>query len=187
MSLCQRVLRDQLIREADGYLELVTVFADLWELPPDVRNRLAQRALAVLRRLDKCDQEDAYVFYLRGLALRAMERYEEAIVPLREAADLEPDNIHAYLALGWCYKRIDWLDLAIEALEEAFSIDPRQAIIHYNLACYWSLSGNTNLALAYLASAFEIDASYKELVAKETDFDPIREHPDFQELTSVIV
>jgi len=176
-----------LIREADGYLELVTIFADLWELPSTVRNRLAQRALDALRRLNKRDMEDAYVFYLQGQALRVMERYEDAIEPLREAAELEPDNIHTYLALGWCYKRIGWLDFAIEALEEAFSVDPRQAIIHYNLACYWSLSGNTNLALAYLASAFEIDPGYKELVAKEPDFDPIREHPSFQELTSVIV
>jgi Flp pilus assembly protein TadD len=176
-----------LIREADGYLELVTIFADLWELPSAVRDRLAERALAAVRRLNMHDEENAYVFYLQGQALRAMERYEDAIVPLRKAAELEPDNIHTYLALGWCYKRIGWLDFAIEALEEAFSVDPRQAIIHYNLACYWSLSGNTNLALAYLASALEIDPSYKELVAKEPDFDSIREHPSFQELTSVIV
>lgn len=187
MSLCQRIHRDQLIREADGYLELLTVFADLWELPSTVRNRLAQRALDALKRLSKHDKENAYVFYLQGQALRTMERYEDAIAPLRQAAELEPDNIHTYLALGWCYKRVGWLDFAIEALEEAFSVDPRQAIIHYNLACYWSLSGNMNLALSYLASAFEIDSSYRERVAKETDFDPIREHPSFRELTSVIV
>jgi tetratricopeptide (TPR) repeat protein len=187
VSILERLLQERIIREAEGYLDLATAFADLWELSPAVRDRLAQRALKALGRLDDCVQAEPYVSYLRGQTLRTMERYEDAIKPLREVADLEPENIHAYLALGWCYKRIGNLDLAIESLEDALAVDPKQAIIHYNLACYWSLSGNTNLALAYLASALEIDASYLDLVAKESDFDPIRDHPSFQELTSVIV
>lgn len=187
MSIVQRLLQERIIREAEGHLDLATAFADLWDLSPAVRDRLAQRALKALRRLDDGAQARPYVFYLRGQVLRTMEHYEEAIKPLREAAELEPDNVHAYLALGWCYKRIGNLDMAIEALEDALAVDPRQAIIHYNLACYWSLSGNTNLALAYLASALEIDPTYLDLVGRERDFDPIRDHPSFQELTSVIV
>ena len=173
--------------EAEGYLDLITVFADLWDLSPAIRDRLAERALTALAHLDDADHSRPDVLYLQGQALRLMERYDEAIDPLRQAAEQEPDNIHTYLALGWCYKRIGRLDFAIEALEDAFSVDPRRAIVHYNLACYWSLAGNTNLALAYLASALEIDPDYRELVADEPDFDPIRNHPSFQELTSVIV
>lgn len=187
MSVVQCLLQERIMREAEGYLDLATAFADLWELSPPVRDRLAQRALKALRRLDDSVQASPYVSYLRGQTLRTMERYEEAIKPLRDASDLEPDNVHAYLALGWCYKRIGKLGMAIEALEDALAVDPKQAIIHYNLACYWSLSGNTSLALAYLASALEIDSSYLDLVATEPDFDPIRDHPSFQELTSVIV
>ncbi len=185
--MLERLLRDQVIREAEGYLDLVTAFADLWELTPAVRDRLAQRGLDALRRLDRREQAKPYVLYLQGQTLRTMERYEDAIDPLREATELEPDSIHTYLALGWCYKRIGRLDMAIESLEEALSVEPKEAILHYNLACYWSLAGNANLALAYLGSALEIDSSYRDLVAKEPDFDPIREHPSFQELTSVIV
>jgi len=187
VSIVQRLLQERIIREAEGYLDLATAFADLWELSPAVRDRLAQRALKSLRRLDDRTQTKPYVSYLRGQMLRTMERYEDAIKPLRESADLEPDNVHVYLALAWCYKRIGELDLAIESLEDALAVDPKQAIIHYNLACYWSLAGNANLALAYLASALEIDASYLDLVPGESDFDPIRDHPSFQELTSVIV
>ncbi|MCH5374670.1 MAG: tetratricopeptide repeat protein, partial [Planctomycetes bacterium] len=100
---------------------------------------------------------------------------------------LEPDNIHVWLALGWCYKRIGRLDRAIESLEEALAVDPSGAIIHYNLACYWSLAGNVEVSLAYLTNAFEIDRSFRDLVYDEVDFDPIREHPAFRELTSVVV
>jgi tetratricopeptide (TPR) repeat protein len=79
------------------------------------------------------------------------------------------------------------LDRAIESLEEALTVDPSGAIIHYNLACYWSLAGSVDVALAYLGNAFEIDASFRDLVDGEVDFDPIREHPAFRELTSVAV
>jgi hypothetical protein len=42
-------------------------------------------------------------------------------------------------------------------------------------------------AIRFLEQAFELDPAYRDLVAHEHDFDPIREHPRFQELMSVIV
>ena len=77
--------------------------------------------------------------------------------------------------------------MAIQALEEAITIDPDAAIIHYNLACYWSLAENAKLAVEYLAEAFSIDSNYRDLVGDETDFDPIRQDPEFRALTNVIV
>ena len=58
----------------------------------------------------------------------------------------------------------------------------QEAIVHYNLACYWSLAGDVDRALQYLAQSFDIDPRYRELVADEADFDPIRDLPDFQAL-----
>ena len=111
----------------------------------------------------------------------------EAKVEICHIPPGNPDNFHTWLALGWCNKRIGRLDLAIQSLEEALLVAPDQAIIHYNLACYWSLVNNSKLALRYLTQAFEIDPGFRDLVAGETDFDPIRDHPGFLELTSVIV
>jgi tetratricopeptide (TPR) repeat protein len=168
-------------------LDLATVLQDRLRLTPAIRDRLAQRALAILDRLGRREARRSPALYLRGLALREMERYCEAIEPLKEAAESEPENIHIWLALGWCEKRCGRLDLAIQALEEALAVDSSEAIIHYNLACYWSLAANVKLALDYLSRAFDIDPNYRDLVAAESDFDPIRHHPEFQALTSVIV
>jgi hypothetical protein len=41
--------------------------------------------------------------------------------------------------------------------------------------------------VAYLARSFDLDSNYRDLVGSERDFDPIRNHPDFLALTSVIV
>lgn len=187
MSELKRFRRKQILREAEGYLDLVTACADELPLTNNVRDRLAQRAIDTLMRLDANSQSRVEALYLRGQALRIMERYGQAIEFLGQAAELDHDNIHVWLALGWCHKRTGRLDKAIESLEEALQVDEQQAIVHYNLACYWSLAKNVKWAIEYLERAFELDPSYRDLVPHEHDFDPIRGHPRFQELLSVIV
>jgi tetratricopeptide (TPR) repeat protein len=179
--------RQQALSEAEGYLDLVSGLGDS-EAEAAVRDRLAQRALDVLAELSReSSWRRGQVLYLRGQALRVMRRYREAIEPLVESTKVDSDNLHVWLALGWCYKRMSRLDLAIQALEEALSVEPDEAIVHYNLACYWSLANNPLLAVAYLSRAFDLDSNYRDLVGTERDFDPIRNHPDFLALTSVIV
>lgn len=187
MAEYDRVHRQQVLREAEGYVELASVGGSMYSVAKDARDRLAQRALSVLEGTRFSGRSLAQAMYLRGQALRVMERWREALEPLGKAAELDPRNLHVWLAMGWCHKRTGRLDLAIQALEEALSLESSEAIIHYNLACYWSLAGNRKLALAYLAQALEIDPNYRDLIAAEPDFDPIRSDPDFRALASVIV
>src|SRR5437773_1688815 len=119
MSDPNRIRRQQLIRQAEGYLELITLYGERWTCAAPVRDTLASRA--------------------------------------------------------------------IETLERALEAEPEMAIVHYNLACYWSLAGNARHAVSFLAQAFELQPEYREHVLKEHDFDPIRNHPYFQALTTVIV
>lgn len=164
----------QILKEAEGYLEL----------------NLPEQALATLERAGDGGTFRGHVLYLRGEALRALERYPESLEALREAAELSPSNVHIWLALGWCYKRDGRLDLAIDALERAQETDPAPptaALLLYNLACYWSLSRRKDRALTSLAHAFAIDAHYRDLVGSEPDFDPLRSDPDFRDLVSMIV
>ncbi len=171
MSSFDRVRRQQLISQAEGYLEL----------------GMARHALDVLSRCGDGPAAPFQVLYLRGESLRALGRFREAIEPLSKAAITKPDNIHVWLALGWCHKRTGRIDLAIESLEEALAIDPDDALVHYNLACYWALAGNRRQALSYLSRAFGLNEEYRSLVANEPDFDPIRSDPAFQSLMRVVV
>lgn len=187
ISTYHRVRRQQMLREAEGYLDLLMVFSDQWPLQPAVRDRLGERVLATLDQIDQDHGRRAHMLYLRGQALRAMQRYSEAVVPLKESAEHDPDNLNVWLALGWCYKRSGRLDLAIQSLEDAMNVDHSQGIIYYNLACYWALAKNVKLSVAYLGKAFDIDPNFRDLVPAERDFDLIRNHRDFQILNSVIV
>jgi tetratricopeptide (TPR) repeat protein len=177
----------QALREAEGYLELANGLTEQWPVSAAPRDRLVQRALDTLAPLPATGGHYAHILYLTGLAYRTMHRFAEAVPHLKAAAELDPENIAVWLALGWCYKRTDHLPDAIHSLESALEADRQKAIVHYNLACYWSLAGNADRAIQYLAQSFEIDPNYRELVATETDFDPIRNLPGFQDLLGVIV
>jgi tetratricopeptide (TPR) repeat protein len=190
VSEAKRIRSQQKLREARGYLELTGLCDEFAPLSSACRDALARRVLAAVGELERTRQSRAIIKdikFLTGMALRAMERHREAVDALEAAAELDAENVEIWLALGWCHKRTGRLDLAIESLQEALSIDPDQAIIYYNLACYWSLAMNTKLALEFLARSFELDESFRQLVNREPDFDPIRSDPAFLELTSVVV
>ncbi len=179
--------RQQLLREAEGYLDLILALSDRWPPLKANRVRVAQRALDILESLEDYRWRKAEVAFLKGLALKSMDRFAEAVLPLQQAARLEPDNYRILLALAWCQKRSGRLDLAIRSLERGLAIDGEQPILHYNLACYWSLAARPARALRYLAQALDMQPDFRQWIADERDFDPIRDNADFQALTSVKV
>jgi len=166
MTARNRIRRSKLQREAEGYLEL----------------GLAQQALNTIARIGDTTAWDAKTLYIWGEALRTLERHEEALGPLCRAAEASPENIHVHLALGWCYKRTGQIHLAINALEKALAAEPDESLLRYNLACYCSLSGQKHRALRFLAQVLAAAPGYRDLIDEETDFDPIRQDPDFQAL-----
>ena len=100
-----------------------------------------------LARLAKAQSLGSHALYLRGKALADLGRYAEALVPLGEVVDADPENIHVRLIQGWCHKRIGRIDLAVRDLETALRSHPDDALLHYNLACYQSLARNKRRAL----------------------------------------
>ena len=62
----------------------------------------------------------------------------------------------------------------------ALLVEPEEPLLRYNLACYLSLAGRKRRALRYLSQALAIDPAYRELAEAESDFDPLRNDPEFQ-------
>ena len=166
-----RIQLRRTIEEAEGYIEL----------------GMNEHALRSLQRRGALVHGNGRACYLMGETLREMARYEEALLPLQRSADLIPDDIHVLMALAWCYKRTGQLAKAIESLERAVTIDASEGILHYNLACYWSLARNRTLGTAVPLCALELDTNFRDMIADEADFNPLRHDPEFIALTSVIV
>ena len=187
MLSVERVQRKKLIREAEGYLDLILVFDDRWSLGQENRDVLAQRAINCLNQIKTPQGHKPHILFLKGQAARTAGRYQEAINYLQQSSRLDPENIHTFLALGWCYKRVDRMDLAIESMETAVAIDNESAIAHYNLACYWALAEQVKMAVVHLSYAISLDEDYRLLIDEESDFDAIRDDGDFLELMHVVV
>lgn len=175
-----------LLREIEGYLELIMVLSDRFPLDSSTRDPIALRVIEALDQLPEENQLDTECLYYRGEALRAMQQYEEALTCLERATHQHPEQVHTWLAIGWCEKRCNRIDQAIAAMEQALNVDPDDTLVQYNLACYWSLAGDLDNALDYLSLASASDKHYLTLVDEESDFDAIRGEPRFHELVRIL-
>lgn len=68
---------------------------------------------------------------------------------------------------------------AVEEFERLHAETPGDAAVLYNLACAESLSGKRQEALGHLKRSIELDPDFRELAEKDSDFDAIRDDPDF--------
>lgn len=123
---------------------------------------------------------------LRGSILRERDDFKGAIPFFEAALQLRPGDLLATLGIGWCQKRVGRVDLAAQAYVDALKVNTNEAVLHYNLACYLSLLGRADEAVESLRRAFRIDADYRQLLAGEADFDPIRSHAAFLALQAEV-
>jgi len=183
MSSKIRKTNRKLFREAEGFLELATLFDDRFPLEQNQKTVLATRCVDTLNQIRQAGTRQARVLYLKGQALRLAEDHDRALEALEQACEMDSSNIHIFLAMAWCFKRKNQVGLAVEAMQRALAIDRSSGIVHYNMACYLSLLQQSEMALVHLSKAIEIDSSFRELAIDEPDFDPIRNDPGFREKT----
>lgn len=101
---------------------------------------------------------------------------------VQKVISINPNDAEAYNDLGFAYAVQGNHNLAIESLQKAISIDPEYAKAHYNLALIFSLQKEIELFIQYLRKAIDLDRRFAELVKTDSNFDSIREVPEFQKL-----
>lgn len=144
-----------------------------------------QHALEALDEIDEAEASHFSVHLQRGMILREMKDYRAALESFDRAATEQPDDLSLLLAMAWCYKRSDQLPKAIQAMEQAHEAAPQEPIVLYNLACYWTLAGNKAQALSWLGRALRMNKSLRDLIPEESDFDSLRNDPDFENLLNI--
>ena len=60
--------------------------------------------------------------------------------------------------------------------------NPDQAYLYYNVACCESLAGRTVDAIEHLRHAIDMWEGCRDMATQDSDFDPIRDEPVFEEL-----
>jgi tetratricopeptide (TPR) repeat protein len=75
------------------------------------------KVFAELAAAEKIAPTDPDVFYLRGKALAAMQRFREAVTALKRATELRPIEPNAYYQLGLAYQKMGEAELARQTME----------------------------------------------------------------------
>jgi len=73
-------------------------------------------------------------------------------------------------------------DEAADRARELLEAHPESAGLFYNVACCESLAGRTADALEHLRHAIELSDRFRALAKDDSDFDPIRGEPAFNQL-----
>ncbi len=168
-SAMSRTSRDQirkLLDEAEGYLML--------DLP--------RRSLQILGSRPDWSTMQFEANFLKGEALRCLDRYREALKPLEVAASLRPDDTRVALALGWCYKRTNRLAQAIDSLERACASTPTSPCSTITWPATGAWPATAPRRSTPCSTALEIDPELRSLIAEERDFEHLRGTPEFDRL-----
>lgn len=94
-----------------------------------------------------------------------------------------------YEARGWelwaplwpLYERGEHAEVA-DRLRPVVEAHPQYPLLFYNLACCESMTGRTTDALEHLRRAIEMSEEFRGYMREDSDLDPIRSEPAFQEL-----
>ena len=86
-----------------------------------------------------------------------------------------------WLPLHHLYESGQYAEAADQG-REVIEAHPEYSAPMYNLACCESLAGRPADAVKHLGLAIDRSEQFRSMAAKDSDFDPIREEPAFQEL-----
>ena len=83
----KRIQRQQFMRQAEGYLELMIAFDDRWPLEQELREMLSERAIHSLTRIEEPKGHLGYILFLKGQACKACSRSKK-----RSPTSCNPSN-----------------------------------------------------------------------------------------------
>ncbi len=183
----ERIRRTQLIREAEGYLDLISSFQDQWPLNESLSRPLAERALESLSQIQNPQGFKPQVLFLKGEAHRILGHYAQAVNLLEQSLRIDPENLPTFRALAHCYRRLEQMESAIEVMRAAIAADAESAVSHYELARYLALLNDVRSASRHLAVAIDLDPHLREAAIADVDFNGVRDQAEFQAVLSIAV
>lgn len=93
----------------------------------------------------------------------------------------EPVGWELWYPLRKRYEAGEHAEVAAE-LREVVAEAPQYGLLFYNLACLESLNGDRAAALDHLRKAIELSDGFREYAKEDSDLDPLRDDPAFEEL-----
>jgi tetratricopeptide (TPR) repeat protein len=112
-----------------------------------------------------------------------LKRYEEALQSYDQALKLNPDDNQAWHNRGNVLTiNLKRYEEALQSYDKALESNPDDDQAWYNQACIYSQQDNIDLAVKHLAQAIRLNPKDRGMAKTDSDFDNIREKPNFKAL-----
>jgi tetratricopeptide (TPR) repeat protein len=101
--------------------------------------------------------EAAVLFYNRAIVYYDRRAWDDALLDLNHALDLDPHHVNAWIKLGNTHLQRGDLDAAISDFAQAIRLDPRAVLAWNNRGLARQHKGELDAALSDYARALELD------------------------------
>ena len=120
----------------------------------------------------------------KGNALAGLGRHQEAIECCDRVLAIKPDHFSAWGIRGIALCNLGRFEEAQASYDEVLELQPKNNYTIYKKACCYALQGDVANALAYLQRAMALYPECQAMAQTDSDFDSLRQHPDFQALVN---
>lgn len=127
--------------------------------------------------------EDSERWVMLADAYYNLEDFEQLENTVSIALEKFPSNGGLYRALASAQIRGGQLETAEATCRKGIAVDVARASLHHNLACALALQGKHDEALDSIETCVQIEPFRRIDISQDTDFDALKEHPRYKELT----
>ncbi len=190
-------IKGRLLMELQRPQEALEIFEQLLILDPHNQRALSGKAelhirftqydqsLLTLEKLLAMYPDDVLGWFQKGLTLDQMKRFRESIEAYDKAIELNIEFGSAWNNRGYAFYSLGEYDEAVKSYSRTIDLKEDFAAAWYNRACSLVLLNKWDDASRDLRKAFDLKERYKLLARSDSDFDGIRENPEFQTMIGI--
>jgi len=121
----------------------------------------------------------AFIYQIAGRLEKMEPVLHEALYKVEQQLALNPDDSRAiYLGAGVLI-RMGEKQRAMEWVRRLAATERDEPYLLYGIACLYALTEKVEESIYYLKKAVEAGYAHRQYLEKDSDFDPIREHPGY--------
>lgn len=120
-------------------------------------------------------------YNIRGIAKGYSGDFEEGMVDIDKALEIDPDYGYALFNKALNYELHNRLDEALVWYDKALDVE-EYVWSYYGIASIYGRRGDINNVVKYLQKAINLDQGVKEHAKGEVDFNPVRGNKQFENI-----
>ena len=124
----------------------------------------------------------AFLYKTMGQEEKMEPVLHEALDKVERHLALNPDDSRAIYLGADVLIRLGERQRAMEWVKRLAATERDEPHFLYGIACLYSLIGKAEEAVFYLSKSVEFGFTHRQYLEKDSDFDPIREHPSYKAL-----